>query len=752
MANSQQSEKPKVINLSDKTLTNVQIDILKKGLKFTPTPRTTNYGEIKDDISEYCRRLRLAEKFLDYDEDDESLVRNKSNYRPPKGRNKTLDEYCEYISNYPIHLQKKNCKSNFSKLQWKELENLRANTELIIKEADKGSAVVIMDTEYYKQLILNMLQDNNYYEIVQRYNQNRIMNNLKVILHLYKKCLTDKELDYLTNFQAKTSNFYGLPKIHKSKMINVKCEQLSSSYVQINRPTDLKLRPIVAGPICETSHLSNFLDILLKPFLSHVRSFIRDDLDMLNHLPEMVNEETIFVSFDVVNLYTNIPHDYGVEAITYWLEKYNDLPERIDKNFVIDGLKFILENNFFTFDNEFYRQKSGTAMGTKVAPTYANLVMGYLELKIYQDSIDLFDVEFQNYIMTNWKRYLDDCFILWNRSIDDLNQFKALINGINQNLQFTMEYSKCELPFLDILVMKKDNKIETDIYYKPTDSKQYLLFNSCHPKHTRCNIPFNLARRICTIVTNIITRDKRLEELKMFLIDRQYPISLITNGIEKAKAMDISELRTNKNKIAKNIVPYISTFNPRHNEIFNIMYNNLPVLNNDERMQKVLQKNTIIKSKRQPKSLKKLISSAKLPNRQEHSVTKCGKLNCETCAYILEGATFQFKNGTIFKIKQSMNCASSQVIYVITCRGCNEQYIGQTGQTIRKRMTLHRQQIRDPSTRTIPLSGHIDQCARNMNPKFYVFPLYLFTYQSTEQQRENKESIFIHKYRPSLNA
>jgi hypothetical protein len=48
-----------------------------------------------------------------------------------------------------------------------------------------------------------------------------------------------------------------------------------------------------------------------------------------------------------------------------------------------------------------------------------------------------------------------------------------------------MENSIEKLPFLDVLVKLNGDQIETDIYYKPTDSKQYLLFNSCHPKHTK---------------------------------------------------------------------------------------------------------------------------------------------------------------------------------------------------------------------------------------------------------------------------
>ena len=67
-------------------------------------------------------------------------------------------------------------------------------------------------------------------------------------------------MDYLQNFEAKTSNFYGLPKVHKSKQINEKCKLAQSNYVEITEDIlDLKLRPIVAGPSCQTHRLSNLI-------------------------------------------------------------------------------------------------------------------------------------------------------------------------------------------------------------------------------------------------------------------------------------------------------------------------------------------------------------------------------------------------------------------------------------------------------------------------------------------------------------
>ena len=172
-----------------------------------------------------------------------------------------------------------------------------------------------------------------------------------------------------------------------------------------------------------------------------MKSYVKDDIDILQYLPKEVTTTTILASFDVVNLYSNIPHSYGIEAIQYWLEKYpQELPERTHKNFIIKGIKFILENIYFVFNNEIYRQIKRTAMGTKVTPTYANLVMGYFEMTLYKKIGENFGI---------WKRYLDDSLILWSESEEDIEKFKDIINNIHCDIQFTSESSNKEIPFLD---------------------------------------------------------------------------------------------------------------------------------------------------------------------------------------------------------------------------------------------------------------------------------------------------------------
>ena len=70
-----------------------------------------------------------------------------------------------------------------------------------------------MDREHYKTMAVTLLLDEEYYQELQKSDKRKY----KSLLSKYKDCLTEKEMDYLVNFEMKPSNFYGLPKIHKSE-------------------------------------------------------------------------------------------------------------------------------------------------------------------------------------------------------------------------------------------------------------------------------------------------------------------------------------------------------------------------------------------------------------------------------------------------------------------------------------------------------------------------------------------------------
>ena len=88
-----------------------------------------------------------------------------------------------------------------------------------------------------------------------------------------------------------------------------------------------------------------------------------------------------------------------------------------------------------------------------------------------------------------------------------------------------------------------------------------------------------------------------------------------------------------------------------------------------------------------------------------------------------------------------MDCSSKNLLYVIKCEGCGEDYIGETGNELRKRMTVHRQQIRDPTVNMIPLSADLRNCAKDKENYFTLFPFCKFADKTTEEERIVKESL-----------
>lgn len=159
---------------------------------------------------------------------------------------------------------------------------------------------------------------------------------------------------------------------------------------------------------------------------------------------------------------------------------------------------------------------------------------------------------------------------------------------------------------------------------------------------------------------------------------------------------------------------------------------------------------TLLQSKRQPQNLKRLLTKAQFNSNSPRTfeVRKCGDKRCGTCAYIHTGSEITLDDGRKIYTNADMNCKSENLIYCIQCTNCNKSYIGQTSNALKQRMKVHRQQIRDPQYRKIPLSQHLDTCSGGL---FKIFPFYKMK-TSSDVLREIKEKNFIRKFKPILNG
>ena len=169
-------------------------------------------------------------------------------------------------------------------------------------------------------------------------------------------------------------------------------------------------------------------------------------------------------------------------------EKRED--QSIPTDFLVKLLDLVLKWNIFEFDEKFYQQKIGTAIGTRCAPNVADIFMAIIDDKILEiaENFGMSPVMFL-------RRFLDDIFMIWTGSITDLHLFIQQINEIHPSIKFTLSHTKppnnseceCEstnsIPFLDTKLSIKEHRVCSDLFRKPTDKNQYLLPQSCHPPH-----------------------------------------------------------------------------------------------------------------------------------------------------------------------------------------------------------------------------------------------------------------------------
>ena len=419
------------------------------------------------------------------------------------------------------------------------------------------------------------------------------------------KLINDKTKQYLIQSDVKPGRFYILPKIHNP-----------------GNPG----RPIVSSNSHPTERMSHFVDYHLQPLVHKLPSFVKDTNDFLNKLLTIGNLPTnyLLVTLDISSLYTNIPHNEGINACDHFLRtcSHNTIPTST----LCDLIRMILTMNNFSFNDNHYLQIHGTAMGTKMAPSYANLFLGYFEANALENA------PFQPH---TWLRYIDDIFMIWTEGLDNLKIFIDYLNNIHSTIKFTSSHSSTNIPFLDVSVsLTNDGSISTDLYTKPTDKHQHLLYSSCHPLHTKKAIPFSLALHLRRICSTDATFNTRAAQLTTYLLKRGYSRNFVTKQIRHAADIPRSLTLQTKDVNKPKHIPFITTFNPSLPHISNIIKKHYNLLLSSNRCKNVFQHLPVVAFRRSP-NLRDLLVTAKLSSNSAKPQLpsgsfRCGR-NCATC-------------------------------------------------------------------------------------------------------------------------
>jgi hypothetical protein len=225
-------------------------------------------------------------------------------------------------------------------------------------------------------------------------------------------------------------------------------------------------------------------------------------------------------------MYTNIP---AVDTITIITNILEDNP-RIDvskQKEIIHILKTVTEQNYFQFDQQYYKQTEGLAMG---APTSAILAETYIQ---YMEHEQIYPILIKHKII-GYFRFVDDILVIYDHRKTNIDNTLIEFNKQQTNINFTIEKEEHNcINFLDLTIHRKKTKLEFSIYRKHTQTDIIIPNDSCHPhEHKIVSINY-LTNRLHVYPLTKEAKIRGLETIKNTLHNNKYNINIDTKQHKK---------------------------------------------------------------------------------------------------------------------------------------------------------------------------------------------------------------------------
>ena len=262
-------------------------------------------------------------------------------------------------------------KLNLKKEEMIAMKQLKTEKSCMVLTADKGVALVVIDTVDYIRKAKEILEDTNTYRVIHTDPTSRLKNKLINILKRTKAATGMQDNIYKKMYPTGVSppKFYGLPKIHKK---------------------NIPLRPIVSSIGSVAYGVAKVLAEIIKPLMDCSQHHVNNSQQFVEEMKEMKLENgECITSYDVIALFTSIPIPSALEVMKKKLEQDTELQKRtiMPVETILELLAFCLNNTYFVFQDTFYEQTKGAAMGSPISPSIANIFMEAFEQRAFTTAL-----------------------------------------------------------------------------------------------------------------------------------------------------------------------------------------------------------------------------------------------------------------------------------------------------------------------------------------------------------------------------
>jgi hypothetical protein len=480
--------------------------------------------------------------------------------------------------------------------------------DLIISKADKGNSVVILNKTDYFRKCYDVLDDSTF-ATISKDPTARFQKSVKSALASCSLLFKHSEKINLIQMNPLPPRFYGLPKIHKDGS---------------------PIRPVVSCIGSPSYKLASKLNSILRLLTGFSAKYgVANSINLtrnLRHLSLPPNSK--LVSFDVKNLFTSVPI-HKTLLLTKELLTTSDVDPQLAKEFSL-LLELCVNQNYFLFNNNFYKQTDGLAMGSPLSPILADIFMDNLESQLFNSNLPIL----QNILY--WYRYVDDIICCWTGSDRQLDCFLNLLNAQHQKISFTMEIeSNKSLNFLDLNISIKNNRHHFAVFRKPCSTDNIIPADSCHSTSQKLSAFHSLLYRLVYLPLSTEEFNQELNIIKSMAITNGYNVNIVDKLLN--------------NKLKKLAISKLCPLSPSENKI---------------------------------KKWNRLRYVGKLSNKLARRFPK-DKFNVALYNPVTLGSL-------LCKNKDRIDPHLQSGIYRVNCGDCDKCYIGQTGRNFRTRLNEHR--------------------------------------------------------------
>ena len=438
------------------------------------------------------------------------------------------------------------------------------------------------------------------------------------------------------------------------------------------------------------AYLQKWLKTLAKDYSKEMLTDTNDALRWLDDMEkESIKSNRHFTpfTFDFDSLYDRLSPDIVVQAVKDAMQYCRPSWTQEFRDWIIKVIKLSMESAFGEFRGKFFKAVGGIATGGSISIELANIAVYFILRNI------LFDDKKLMKDVVGVKRYIDDGVGIHTMSARRFTAWKKLISSKVSKYGMKIKASDWSEPvekhhhvnFLDIQFRFDQNgALQTDLYTKPTDTRSFLNFSSCHPNYTFSGIVYSQALRLKRIINCNERLATRLDELKKDFKRCGYPEKMLCNIMRKVMKCDrrLEKLATDVNLAADkdDAIMVISTFG--RDKILTDITKSIEKHSDSIKFRYVKKtgpslKNQLVKSK------------VSVLGPQYGRTVSCKNGNCKGCEMMSKRDFVTDRNDKKYKTSGG-KCNTNNLIYHAECRHCTKGYVGKTTQKLNGRISGHR--------------------------------------------------------------